>query len=54
MDKMMVSMADIHKAKAVLRGVIHETTLNYSCTFSEMAEFKVYLKLENLQKNRFL
>lgn len=38
------------KAREVLRGVVHETPLDYSSTFSSMTSSHVYLKLENLQK----
>lgn len=38
------------KAREVLRGLIHETPLDMSSTFSSMTGGEVYLKLENLQK----
>ncbi|MEK3989753.1 threonine ammonia-lyase [Robertmurraya sp. FSL R5-0851] len=33
-----------------MKGIVHETPLDYSKTFSELAQNEVYLKLENLQK----
>lgn len=38
------------RARDVLRGLIHETPLDLSSTFSSMTGGEVYLKLENLQK----
>lgn len=46
----MISYEDILKARKQLEGVIHETPLHYSSTFSELSHNNVYLKLENLQK----
>lgn len=43
-------LADIKKAQAVLKGVVHNTPLDKSATFSSMVGAEVYLKLENLQK----
>lgn len=40
----------IEQAAARLRGVIHETPVSTSRTFSEMAGMQVFLKCENLQK----
>ncbi len=33
-----------------MKGIVHETPLDYSKTFSNLAQNEVYLKLENLQK----
>ncbi len=33
-----------------MKGIVHETPLDYSKTFSDLAQNEVYLKLENLQK----
>jgi len=41
---------DIDRAAVRLRDVLHETPLQRSNTFSEMAGCEVYLKYENLQK----
>ncbi|WJH34069.1 pyridoxal-phosphate dependent enzyme [Paenibacillus sp. CC-CFT747] len=38
------------EAQRLLKGIIHETPLQASRTFSAMSESQVYLKLENLQK----
>ncbi|MGC9112602.1 threonine ammonia-lyase [Acidilobus sp.] len=38
------------RARDVLKGLIHETPLDLSSTFSAMTGGEVYLKLENLQK----
>ncbi|TDQ37411.1 threonine ammonia-lyase [Aureibacillus halotolerans] len=46
----MVQIKAIHEAYEALRGVVHETPLDFSDTFSELSGSKVYLKLENLQK----
>jgi len=46
----MISNEDILKAREQLRGVVHETPLDYSSTFSDLSNNHVYLKLENLQK----
>lgn len=46
----MISYEDILKARKQLEGVIHETPLHYSSTFSKLSDNDVYLKLENLQK----
>ncbi|RLL44865.1 threonine ammonia-lyase [Oceanobacillus piezotolerans] len=46
----MVSLKDIKKANDQLKGVVHCTPLDYSLTFSNMADNDIYLKLENLQK----
>lgn len=41
---------DIKDAADRLRGVIHETPISYSTTFSQMAGLPIWLKLENMQK----
>jgi threonine dehydratase len=46
----MISLDDIFAAKEKMRGMIHQTPLDYSKTFSSLANNEVYLKLENLQK----
>jgi threonine dehydratase len=46
----LLSLTDIQAAADALAGVAHETPLDGSSTFSDMAGFPVYLKLENLQK----
>ena len=48
--KSFLSLEDIKAAAAALAGVAHDTPLDGSSTFSAMAGFPVYLKLENLQK----
>ncbi len=45
----MISLAEIKRAAGVVEGRIIRTPLIYSPTFSRLAGFKVYLKLENLQ-----
>jgi threonine dehydratase, medium form len=45
-----VSLADIQAAQAAMAGVVHDTPLDRSQTFSRMTGCDVYLKLENLQK----
>jgi len=46
----LVTLEDIRRAAQRLRGVIHETPLDYSNTFSQMTGSHVLLKLENLQR----
>lgn len=46
----MLSIEDIRKAAALLRGRVIRTPLVYSRTFSRMTGAEVYLKLENLQE----
>lgn len=46
----MLTLLDIEKAASRLKDVLHKTPLQHSNTFSEMADCKVYLKYENLQK----
>jgi len=44
------TLADVDAAQERLRGVVHETPLEYSKTFSDFSLNDIYLKLENLQK----
>ena len=46
---MLVTLDQIHKAKANLAGVTHKTPLLFQKELSEMCENDIYLKLENLQ-----
>ncbi|MBT2756971.1 threonine ammonia-lyase [Mesobacillus foraminis] len=46
----MVSYNDIVKARENMKGIVHQTPLDYSKTFSGFSDNEVYLKLENLQK----
>ncbi|MCQ6276975.1 threonine ammonia-lyase [Bacillus sp. V3B] len=46
----MVSFNDIVKAHEKMMDIVHKTPLDYSHTFSQYSDNKVYLKLENLQK----
>lgn len=46
----MVEIQQIWQARENLAGVIHQTNLDLSFTFSELSGNKVYLKTENLQK----
>lgn len=43
-------MTDFLAARANLQGVIHNTPLDYSKTFSDLSHNQIYMKLENLQK----
>ena len=45
-----ISLADVQQAHQAMYNVIHHTPLDKSVTFSRMAGYDVYLKLENLQK----
>lgn len=45
-----ISLEDVRKAHEAMYHVIHRTPLDKSVTFSSMAGYDVYLKLENLQK----
>jgi threonine dehydratase len=45
-----ISLADIQQAHTAMQGVVHNTPLDKSSTFSQMVGGEVYLKLENLQK----
>ena len=44
------NLHDIEDAAAALKGVAHDTPLDFSSTFSDMAKTPLHLKLENLQK----
>ncbi|TCP54703.1 threonine dehydratase [Tumebacillus sp. BK434] len=46
----MLTMTDFLAARANLQGVIHNTPLDYSKTFSDLSHNQIYMKLENLQK----
>ena len=46
----MLNLEVIKEARARMNGVVHETPLDYSKTFSDLSNNDVYLKLENLQK----
>ena len=46
----MVDLNQIISAREKMKGIIHETPLDFSQTFSDMSHNEVYLKLENLQK----
>lgn len=45
-----ITLADVKQAHHAMYDVIHHTPLDQSTTFSQMAGYDVYLKLENLQK----
>ncbi|MCT8138234.1 threonine ammonia-lyase [Anaerobacillus sp. CMMVII] len=47
---MAVTLADVKEAREKMKGIVHVTPLDYSSTFSELANNEVFLKLENLQK----
>ncbi|MCY0888848.1 MAG: threonine ammonia-lyase [Alicyclobacillaceae bacterium] len=44
------NLVDIRHAKERIRGVVQNTPLDYSATFSALTQNDIYLKLENLQK----
>lgn len=44
------TLADIRAARTRIKGIITETPLDYSKTFSDLSNNDIYLKLENLQK----
>ncbi|WP_156288970.1 threonine ammonia-lyase [Oceanobacillus salinisoli] len=46
----MVSLEKIAEAHKRMKGIVHQTTLDYSRTFSDQVDNEVFLKLENLQK----
>ncbi|ASS74852.1 threonine ammonia-lyase [Tumebacillus algifaecis] len=46
----MITKNDFLTARANLKGVIHNTPLDYSKTFSDLSHNEIYMKLENLQK----
>ena len=45
-----ITLSDIQCAHRSMSGVVHNTSLDKSTTFSKMTGCEVYLKLENLQK----
>lgn len=45
-----VTINDIKQAQQRMNGVVHNTPLDFSSTFSSMSGAEIYLKLENLQK----
>lgn len=45
-----ITLADVQQAHRAMYDVVHRTSLDQSTTFSQMAGYDVYLKLENLQK----
>jgi threonine dehydratase len=47
---MIVNVKDIYQAKANLAGVINQTPLQNSITFSNMSGNEIFMKAENLQK----
>jgi len=44
------TLADVDAARERLQGVVHQTPLEYSKTFSDFSLNDIHLKLENLQK----
>ncbi|NMD71161.1 threonine ammonia-lyase [Bacillus sp. DNRA2] len=46
----MICIEDIFTAQEKMNGMIHQTPLDFSKTFSTLSKNEVYLKLENLQK----
>jgi threonine dehydratase len=45
-----MNLDDIIIARDKMKGIVHETPLDYSKTFSTLSKNEVFLKLENLQK----
>lgn len=45
-----LTYGDFLTARENLKGVIHNTPLDYSKTYSDLSQNEIYLKLENLQK----
>lgn len=45
-----MNLDDVIIAREKMKGIVHETPLDYSKTFSTLSNNEVYLKLENLQK----
>jgi threonine dehydratase len=45
-----VNLDNIIIAREKMKGIVHETPLDYSKTFSDLAKNEIFLKLENLQK----
>ena len=50
----MISIENVQQAAKMIKGTVIKTPLVYSPSLSKMFEGKIYLKLENLQKNRIL
>ena len=48
--KKLLTLADVQQAYHAMANIVHHTSLDKSTTFSNMAGYDVYLKLENLQK----
>lgn len=46
----MVTLADIEKARQLMRSTVHKTAFTYNQTFSSICGNQVYLKQENFQK----
>ena len=45
-----MNLDDVIIAREKMKGIVHETPLDYSKTFSTLSQNEVFLKLENLQK----
>jgi threonine dehydratase len=45
-----MNLDDVIIAREKMKGIVHETPLDFSKTFSTLSHNEVYLKLENLQK----
>lgn len=45
-----VTLQKIHQAHQLMRSIVHDTPLDRSHTFSQMAGCDIFLKLENVQK----
>ncbi|MEH7885350.1 threonine ammonia-lyase [Bacillus sp. JJ1609] len=45
-----MNLDDVIIAREKMKGIVHETPLDYSKTFSTLSHNEIYLKLENLQK----
>ena len=45
-----VNFDKIIETKKLINSYVHETPLDYSSTFSTLSGYKIYLKMENLQK----
>ncbi|GAA3317125.1 hypothetical protein GCM10020331_015010 [Ectobacillus funiculus] len=48
----MVSIQDVFAARKKMKGIVHETPLDYSRTFSEFTNNEVYLKLEKFTEKQ--
>ena len=46
----MLTLKDVTAAREKMKGVVHQTPLEYSQTFTNLSGNDVYMKLENLQK----